>query len=823
MRKKDVLIALFLVFCTMTYGQTNGKQTVEKQIAIDSYHRYYNEGLAVKDNSKREAIKKLRTDFATHPYRYYQIGKLITAEQCLDMIDVEGMFADLKKKEQEYWNKSKTQRYLRKTQDIAAGIVGTALSRLWIIGDAYRTGKLPAEKATADKVWKSIIHYTSLEAGRPNEVTRFLDSCFGAPTNAVNIYFSYLEEMEKAERGEAGQLLTEACTMLKVVGLQAWTQPYRNDDTDKNVVSVERFQNHVWWVGGNGLGYRALLPVAAMYRSIPMLDVLSEICLRCISYTSQNTYHTAFWREGFTADGAGWGHGLQCLIWGYPIHGTSSALGILNTLKGTPWEKKLGSGNVAALMNFFRGGNWYYYKGYRLPCLDRYSAVYNPDKVNIPYSGLLNNVIANWKDSFTPEEQKELLQLQQEVAKNDIRMDNYCSGMYQGTRWFFNNDDLIKKTSDYHITVNMASVRCDGLESAPAFADGYNFYTTDGLTLFQRSGNEYFSIMGGWDVTAYPGVTAREGMEKLTPAENWVGYCSKHNYAVGATDGGESAVGGYIFEKMNASDKGNVNDRGNRNAKNDILYDFKAYKGYFMLGDYFIALGAGVTNKKTELEGNIRTTIDQTNHLAEVYTLEKGVKKKLEKELVTLNGDTWVVQEGQFAYRILPEFTQNAFAVCESKQAVWAKMNNNNEKNKKLPKQIDILRIWADHGRAPVNDTYGYVVYSGKGQPADSLPFQVLRNDTLVQAVRSADGRILEGVFYPGSKGLKEEDVSLEVSAPCAVLIKEEEDSYLVTVTDACMDTSLKAVTVRFNGRVINVPMPQGELGGKPSVVVCGK
>ena len=150
-------------------------------------------------------------------------------------------------------------------------------------------------------------------------------------------------------------------------------------------------------------------------------------------------------------------------------------------------------------------------------------------------------------------------------------------------------------------------------------------------------------------------------------------------------------------------------------------------------------------------------------------------------------------------------------------------MNNNNEKNKKLPKQIDILRIWADHGRTPVNDTYGYVVYSGKGQPADSLPFQVLRNDTLVQAVRSADGRILEGVFYPGSKGLKEEDVSLEVSAPCAVLIKEEEDSYLVTVTDACMDTSLKAVTVRFNGRVINVPMPQGELGGKPSVVVCGK
>ena len=41
------------------------------------------------------------------------------------------------------------------------------------------------------------------------------------------------------------------------------------------------------------------------------------------------------------------------------------------------------------------------------------------------------------------------------------------------------------------------------------------------MTLFQRSGDEYFRIMGGWDVTASPGVTAREGMDKLVPVENW--------------------------------------------------------------------------------------------------------------------------------------------------------------------------------------------------------------------------------------------------------------------------------------------------------------
>ena len=206
--------------------------------------------------------------------------------------------------------------------------------------------------------------------------------------------------------------------MLKVVGLQAWTQPLRNDATDNNVVSIERFRNHVWWVGGNALAYRSLLPVAAMYSSIPMIDLLAEVCRRGISMTSQTTYSDSFWTEGFTADGAGWGHGMQCLVWGYPIDGASNAMNMLKMLQGTPWAQKLDKTNTEALMNFFRGGSWYYYKGYRLPGLDRGSYVYNPTEKSIPYAKMLDGVIQNWLTSFTAEEQKELLALQKEVKTN---------------------------------------------------------------------------------------------------------------------------------------------------------------------------------------------------------------------------------------------------------------------------------------------------------------------------------------------------------------------------------------------------------------------
>ena len=140
--------------------------------------------------------------------------------------------------------------------------------------------------------------------------------------------------------------------MLKVLGLQAYTQPLRHDETDKNVVSIERFRNHVWWVGGNALAYRSLLPVAAMYSSVPMVDALAEVCRRGISVTSQLTLHDSFWTEGFTADGAGWGHGKQCLIWGYPIDGTFNALNMLGMLKGTPWAERLSRENAQVILNF---------------------------------------------------------------------------------------------------------------------------------------------------------------------------------------------------------------------------------------------------------------------------------------------------------------------------------------------------------------------------------------------------------------------------------------------------------------------------------------
>lgn len=807
--KKVVIIMSCLAASMAIHAQVK-----ERQLAFDNYRHYYQDASAYKGEEKLEAVDKLRAYFHANPYRLKPDKNLESVEYSLGQLTENGTFADMDSTEIRFEKENAYQLgFANTSEDVIGGFIISAYERIFQIVSAQRLGSISIEKKKFEQLLRAIIHYGEIEIRRPNDKPRFHASCFAIPTAAVNIYFALLPQMDKAEKGEGGKLLGDACDMLKVVGLEAWTQPLRNDETDKNVVSLERFRNHVWWVGGNALGYRSLLPVAVMYKSVPMIDLLAEVCQRGISMTSQTTYHTSFWTEGFTADGAGWGHGMQCLVWGYPIDGASNALNILNILRGTPWGKQLTRENVNALMNFFRGGNWYYYKGYRLPGLDRGSYVYNPSQKPIPYSRMLDNVIKNWMSSFTAAEQEELKKLQQEVKRNDIGMPGYPSGAYTGVRWFYNNDDLMKKTSRYHICINMSSIRTDGLESA-AFADNYNFYPTDGATLFQRSGDEYYRVMGGWDVTAMPGVTAREGMDKLIPVTNWRGYCSKYNFAGGATDHIENGVGGYIFEKMNGSAKDNVNDRGDIDVANEILYGFKAYKGYFLHKEYFIALGAGITNLNPELEGHIRTTIDQTAWVGDVHIVRGGNRQHLSQGVSLIEGDmkqpVWLTQAGKFSYTVLPPYTSKAFVSCETKPAEWIKLNPSNAKQKNLPANVRVLRLWADHGQTPANDTYGYVVYTGDGVPQGRLPFEVLRNDTLVQAVASIDKKLIQAVFYPGNEGLRVPGIDLKVSAPCVMMVQYTSDGISLSVTDATMNPNLKEITVTLNGNAYPVKLPQG-------------
>lgn len=812
-----VLFSLNVIFCAQA-------QEAERKFAYDNYIKYSTQALSTKDAEKEASIKKYRESFNKTPYRYSQLLNEVkkNSKECLVLLDDDGKFTDLAPQEKRIEDEKILLDKGELQREVIATVVSEAINRLWKIADAYRLGEMKEKEVLVDKFYKAIIHYGNLETGRSNAGPRFHASCFLIPTAAVNIYFSLLKEMDETEAGTSkNRLQNDACILLKELALQSWTQPLRNDATDNNVVQIERFRNHVWWVGGNALAYRSLLPTAFMYKSIPMIDLLSEICQSGISQTSQATYNESFWIEGFTADGAGWGHGKQCLIWGYPIDGGNNALNMLVMLKGSPWEKKLTQENKETLINFFQGGNWYFYKGYQLPCLGRASFDMKVGNSTIPSLGLANILMKDWKTSFTDSEQSEITQFIHEAKTKVINMPQFDLGLYSGTRWFFNNDDLIKKNTDYHIMVNMASNRCDGIESAVGFADEYNFFTCDGMTFFQRNGTEYKSVYGGWDITASPGVTAREGMEKIKPVTNWRGYNSKFNFAGAATSGGENAVAGFVFEKTNASDKPDVNDKGTNKNENECIYGVQAHKAYFMQGDYLIALGSGVNNLRPELEGTIRTTIDQTAKENDITVFENGSWQKVKTGIQSFfnkGKSVWIKQQDKFAYTVLPQYSKTAYYTCETKVTDWAKMNSQNQKLKDLPSSVDILRLWIDHGREVKNDTYGYVVYCGKENPVVALPFVVLQNDTQIQAVKSLDNKLYQAVFYDGNSKLNQQGISISVSNPCIVQMESKDKELVISVQDPQMNKDLKQITVSFNKKSFVFEMPKGKLAGKPVI-----
>ena len=761
---------------------------------------------------KDAAIVALRNKFRTSDHRGHIRNRVTkTPDQLLALINDKGQFTDLVAKENEIADDIHTSIYST-VNSKAGNLLGEAWRRIWKIADKYRNDANRINGLTA-KYKKCIMYYGELEINRPNVGGRFLQSCFDMASAATGSYFCFLSVMNDVESGKiTDQSIIDVCNMFKVVGLQAWTQPYREDNTDNDIVDVERFRQHVWWVGANGLAYRAVMHVAAMYSSIPMNDVLSTVAQKAISYTSQQTLNSAFWTEGLTADGAGWGHGMQCNVWGYPVQGVSAAVSFITNYKGTPWVKTLSEANKDAIFVLLRGTSWFYHKGYTVPAIGRTTMQYNPETTEIGSKSILENMINHWKDSFTAAEQKELTDLLAEVKKKDIYMENYPAGHYHGTRYYFNNDDLIKRTKDYHVIINMNSSRCDGVEMDVAGNDRMNFFLTDGATYFQRKGNEYSHAFGAFDITRAGGVTAREGMNLLQPKTDWRGYKGMHNFAGGATLGGQNAVCGMQYQK----DAGALST--------PMLYDVESYKGYFYFGDYLLCLGAGVTNKNTSTAGTIRTGIEQTIKSAggafvykngEETTMDSGTKYNF----VEGGKSCWAMQKGGFAYTVLPEYIKgNAYFMIENKMTYWDLMSANPSNKKATNSKIDIFSAWVDHGKNANNDTYAYVVYLGKGTPGE-IPFTVAKNDKVAQVAISKDDKIFGAVIYNSLMPISCGSWTVKSSNKAIVYIeKTDHDGMKISVSDPTMTYSLRQITLTINGKRIVVPLPTGDQAGKPAI-----
>jgi len=771
------------------------------------------------------AIANLRTTYSKSMYRSHILVSDSYAV-CIAQLQSNGQFTNFIATETSLKNSNSFKSTAYTAQRNAGDFLTTCFQRIWRIAENFREKTIPDDIRL--KLYQSILYYGDLETNRPNVGGRFHSSCFAIPNCAVNVYFCLFSTMELIENGTIADSQSVAVnTMLKAVGMQTWTQPYRNDATDANVVSVERFRGHVWWVGGNAIAYRCLLPVAAMHRSAPMMSVISQVAIGALSTVSQTTYDTAFWVEGFTTDGAGWGHGKQCLIWGYPTHGGSNALDLLIALKSTPWVKSLDRSNIDVLLNYIRRSAFYFHNGYEPPLLQRHNATANRAAGTIQSKGIAEKTLNNFSALLTTEEITELNLFINQASDTTLRMSNYPNGNYNGSRYFFNNDNLIKKNRNYMVFINMASSRVSGLESAIETANGYNLYSCDGITLYQRSGDEYVKAIGAMNQSAWPGITTRQiDNSALVGITNWSGFNSKHNFAAGATSFGSNFACGFMYEKQDASST--------TNNQNPEIYGVKAYKSYFMFGDIMVAMGAGITNLNTSLAGNIVTSVEQTLRKSDLAVNGTPISATTYTEILKSATDNtaatkWVLNNG-FAFGVLPAYTTGEVKlVAETRNTIWKKLAP--AVNTAAETTLPMMQLQIDHGKTISNGTYVYMV-SAIGTVPSQLP-AIISNTTSLQAAAAADSAVIGAVFYNNTQGFSFGNYSYNLSSPVAFLIENyNSDSISITVTDATMNSDLKKTTINTtlpisganvtktnNNYSLDIDLPQKELCGSPITV----
>ena len=90
--KKNCIYAIVLLWIGALAVQA---QNEERRLSFDNLYRYSKDAQQVKDDKKEKAIKTFRNQYATVPYRAYDLTKIkISVPEILAFLNDDGTFTD---------------------------------------------------------------------------------------------------------------------------------------------------------------------------------------------------------------------------------------------------------------------------------------------------------------------------------------------------------------------------------------------------------------------------------------------------------------------------------------------------------------------------------------------------------------------------------------------------------------------------------------------------------------------------------------------------------------------------------------------------------
>ncbi|MFD0693010.1 polysaccharide lyase family 8 super-sandwich domain-containing protein [Paenibacillus sp. GCM10027628] len=324
-----------------------------------------------------------------------------------------------------------------------------------------------------------------------------------------------------------------------------------------------------------------------------------------------------------------------------------------------------------------------------------------------------------------------------------------------------------------------------------AFEKGNNenlkgWYTGIGMTFLYDQDltgyrNDYWPTV---DSFRLPGTTTDGSGKGVTPVE-WKNYMNPRTWVGGSSIDGQYGAAGMDFSLSQTTGS-----------------DLQGKKSWFMFDDEIVALGAGISSSKAGSQP-VETIIDnrKLNDAGDnALTINGAVQSNQIGWSQTLDNVKWAHLAGNVPGTDVGYYFPEASSVFGLREARTGAWNEINSGQSSTPVTRNYLSLAFEHGAAPSNASYSYVMLPHKNAAETALyssapDVEVLSNTTDVHAVREKKLGITAANFWnPASVDF------ISAYNPASVMVKETDSELTVAVSDPTQKQSTVALELNRAG-----------------------
>ena len=399
----------------------------------------------------------------------------------------------------------------------------------------------------------------------------------------------------------------------------------------------------------------------------------------------------------------------------------------------------------------------------------------------------------------------------QEIA--DIRSKNAQPTTSHAT-FYWHSEHFSFQRPDYFTSVRLYSTRNFNMEQ-PYNSEGLlNHHRGDGTNHISRTGDEYYDIAPVFDFQKIPGTTIIQ--KPSLPPANEIQKLGLTEFVGAVTDGKYGAVG---FDFISPHDP------------------LCARKSWFFFDREYVCLGAGISTRE---DLPVVTTLNQCLLRDDVIVAVNGEQSEIPEGEKSYENVDWVFQDG-----IGYVFTRPSAINIKNNAATgsWYTINKQTD-SPKGEVTMDVFKLWLDHGQAPSEAAYEYIVV-----PATTIEMleaghskghiTILSNTDELQAVRHDQLEMVQMVFYQSGEVKLSDNITLSSDNPGIIMVKMKEGKiHQISVADPnrelgkmsfSLSTQINSADANFSAfwdegkkaSQVFIDLPQGQFAGKSVTVNC--